>query len=126
MSPSYETFDWGSRFFVAKVFQDTLSIFSSFVSVQTLGFRGYSDNVCGEDCCRLFVVHVTRKGPVRLPSMFSFLTGALVTLCEESFADGGPAASVTERCVMGEGIDWFILLGDLNFLIPGLLVWLSQ
>lgn len=44
----------------------------------------------------------------------------VVTLGDDSFADGGPPAVVTERSVLGEECNSFLLLGDLKILCQGL------
>lgn len=55
-----EVFDGGSRVFPVKVFLDALSIFSS--SIECACFergRGWGDDVCCDDCCRLSLVKLS-------------------------------------------------------------------
>lgn len=45
---------------------------------------------------------------------------------EDGFADGSPAADVTERCIMSEWGELFLLLRDLKFVCHVLQGWLSR
>lgn len=66
------------------------------------------------------------KGPVRLPSIYSFSTGAEEQFAKTPVPSYASAAAVTDRCVMSEEGDWYLLFGDWMFLCCGLSCWFSR
>lgn len=42
---------------------------------------------------------------------------SLKAIGEHGFAYNGPAAAVTERCIVGKQVDWFLFLPDLKLIL---------